>query len=245
MELQATDRDLRPHAGLTAQDNPPNQEAEMRTSNGRRGALLASATVAALALSLTGMAAIGVAKDGNDDGLPDRWERSHHLSLRVDQARRDQDRDSLRNRGEFRAGMNPRDADTDGDGIEDRDEGAGTITAWDPDTGELTIGLFGGDEVTGTVTDETEIECTSDDADEPDEAPLPAAAKHPRDDSADDPATPPSSGPGHSGGPDQAGEHDCDGSDCSVDDLAVDGVVREASLELTSDGLVFVEIELG
>ena len=101
--------------------------------------------VAALALSLAAMAAIGVAKDRNDDGIPDRWEKRHHLSLKVDQARRDQDSDALRNRGEYEAGMDPRDGDTDSDGIEDGDEGAGTITAWDPATGELTVSMFGGD----------------------------------------------------------------------------------------------------
>src|SRR5258705_7080190 len=106
------------------------------------------AAVAALALSLAAMAAISVAKDRNNDRIPDRWEKRHHLSLKVDQARRDQDSDALRNRGEYEAGMDPQNADTDGDGIPDGDEGAGTITAWDPDTGELTIDTFGGDSVT-------------------------------------------------------------------------------------------------
>jgi hypothetical protein len=215
------------------------------------------AVVAALALSLAALAAIGVAKDRNGDRIPDRWEKRHHLSLKVDQARRDQDSDALRNRGEYEAGMDPQDADTDGDGIEDGDEGAGTITAWDPDTGELTIAMFGGDSVTGTVTDDTEIECRNDDGAEPDAEGVEEALRPPGAPPVDPPAesgddatgdeetAPPAGGPGHHGGPDQAGEHDCDGSNCSVDDLAVDGVVSEASLEVTSDGLVFDEIELG
>ena len=217
--------------------------------NGRtrpRSTRLALAVVAALALSLAAMAAIGVAKDRNDDGIPDRWEKRHHLSLKVDQARRDQDSDALRNRGEYEAGMDPRDEDTDGDGIDDGDEGAGTITAWDPDTGELTINMFGGDSVTGTVTDDTEIECRNDDGAEPDtegidEALRPDAPPAP----SGDEAAEESEVAGPHGGPDHAGEHDCDGSNCSVDDLAVDAVVNEAGLKVTSDGLVFEEIELG
>ena len=201
-----------------------------------RSGRLTMAVVAALALSLAAMAALSVAKDRNDDGIPDRWEKRHHLSLKVDQARRDQDSDALRNRGEYEAGMDPRDEDTDGDGIDDGDEGAGTITAWDPDTGELTIAMFGGDEVTGTVTEDTEIECRNDDVSEPDEEGVEDALR---------PGAGAPPGPGLQGGPDHAGEHDCDGSNCSVDDLAVDGVVNEAGLKVTSDGLVFVEIELG
>ncbi len=38
-------------------------------------------------------------------------------------------------------------------------------------TGELTINLFGGDTVTGTVTDETEIKCASEESEEPVEEP--------------------------------------------------------------------------
>src|SRR5688500_10847143 len=194
-----------------------------------RGTRFSWAVIAALALSLAGLAAIGVAKDRNDDGIPDRWERKHNLSLKVDQARRDQDSDELRNRGEYEAGMDPRDEDTDSDGIEDGDEGAGTITAWDPDTGELTVSLFGGETVTGTVTDDTEIECRNDDGAEPDaegveDALRPGGAPE---GAPADATEPPAEGAGPRGGPDQAGEHDCDGSRCSVDDLAVDGVVNE------------------
>lgn len=41
--------------------------------------------------------------DRNHDGLPDRWERAHRLSLKVDQGLRDQDRDGLNNKQEFAA----------------------------------------------------------------------------------------------------------------------------------------------
>ncbi len=99
------------------------------------------------------------AKDRNHDRIPDRWEKQHNLSLKVDQARRDQDRDSLVNLKEFRAGMDPRDDDSDDDGIEDSDEGAGTVASFDAATGELTIDMFGQGTATGQVTDVTEISC--------------------------------------------------------------------------------------
>src|SRR4051794_33305417 len=58
--------------------------------------------------------ASALARDRNHDNLPDRWEHAHHLSLKHDQARRDQDRDGVRNRGEFKHGLNPRKDDSDG-----------------------------------------------------------------------------------------------------------------------------------
>jgi hypothetical protein len=216
--------------------------------------------VLALALSL-GAIATASAKDRNHDRIPDRWERSYDLSLKVNQAKRDQDNDNLVNRAEYRAGTNPREADSDSDGTDDSSEGAGTITAWDPETGELTINLFGGDTVTGTVTDETKVQCApvadpEDPADDTkstrpgDQAapPAPPASDDPTSDdpSDDDPTAedPPSDGP-HHGGPHQ-GDGGCQqGVPCSADDLAVDEVVQEAHLSATADGLVFDEIKLG
>jgi hypothetical protein len=186
--------------------------------------------VLALALSL-GAIATASAKDRNHDRIPDSWEKANKLSLKVNQATRDQDNDSLSNRGEYQAGDDPRDADTDGDGTADGDEGAGTITAWDPDSGELTINLFGGDSVTATVTDETEVQCapTQESEDAADET----GTKAPPADQAAPP--PPPHGDGHC-------QH---GVPCSADDLAVDEVVQEALLSATADGLVFDEIKLG
>jgi hypothetical protein len=57
--------------------------------------------------------------DRNHDGIADKWERRNHLSLRVNQAKRDQDKDGLNNLGEFRSHTSPRDADTDNDGVND------------------------------------------------------------------------------------------------------------------------------
>ena len=111
------------------------------------------------ALALLAMPGLATAKDRNHDRLPDRWEKRHHLSLKVNQARMDQDRDHLRNRAEFLAGDDPRDHDSDDDGVADGSEQAGTIASFDAATGRLTIELFGGEAISGLVTDATEIEC--------------------------------------------------------------------------------------
>jgi multidrug efflux pump subunit AcrB len=78
-----------------------------------------SAALAALAFALFMIiAGPAAAKDRNGDRIPDRWEKRHHLSLKVNQAKRDQDGDGLDNRGEWKAKLDPRDDDTDDDGIE-------------------------------------------------------------------------------------------------------------------------------
>ena len=176
--------------------------------------------------------------DRNDDGIPDKWERQHDLSLKHDQAKKDQDRDGLKNKGEFRAGFDPRDDDSDDDGVEDGDEGAGTIASFDDTTGELVINLFGGDTFSGTVTDDTEVECEND-ADVNDDGP-----GHERRSDGDDEDH---SGPGHDGDEDHSGPgHDGEGDDedCDASALVPGAVVREAEVNVTADGLVFEEIEL-
>ena len=68
--------------------------------------------------------------DGDDDSLPDDWEREYGLDPDdagaddpVGQGERgDLDRDGLQNRLEFVAGTDPSNPDTDGDGIDDGDE---------------------------------------------------------------------------------------------------------------------------
>ena len=77
-----------------------------------------------LVLAFALPAAAQAATDRNHDRIPDAWERAHHLSLRVDQAKRDQDHDGLRNRGEYRAHTDPHRRDTDRDGVPDGREDA-------------------------------------------------------------------------------------------------------------------------
>jgi hypothetical protein len=82
--------------------------------------------VAAAALALLALpgSALASSKDRNHDRIPDRWEKRHHLSLKVNQAKKDPDKDGLNNLGEFRSHTDPRDPDTDNDGTEDGDEDA-------------------------------------------------------------------------------------------------------------------------
>jgi hypothetical protein len=93
----------------------------MSAKTASRPALLIGAALIVALIALPAAAAAGK-RDRNHDRIPDRWEKRHNLSLKFDQRRRDQDRDGLRNRSEWRADTNPHDADTDGDGVEDGDE---------------------------------------------------------------------------------------------------------------------------
>ena len=147
-------------------------------------------------------------KDSDGDGLPNRWERAHHTNPHRRDAKADPDKDALRNLGEFRHhtlphkpdtdkdGLfdgaevkqfrsDPKDADSDDDGIEDgsedsnddgvADEGedgdhqgfVGTIISFDPDTGRLLFESALGWPVTAKVNADTEImvdeDCQGDD----------------------------------------------------------------------------------
>lgn len=202
----------------------------MASRKGLTGALLVAA-LGIMALMLPGIAA---AKDRNHDNIPDRWEKRHSLSLKVNQAHRDQDRDKLVNIQEFKAGDNPRKADSNGDGTPDGQENAGTIASFDGTT--LTINLFNGGSVSGLVTDATQIQCdgSNDQGD---------------DDQGDD--------SGGSGGGDKAGatsqasdddQGDDDGGDggqtCTTADLVPDAVVSQADLSLSGGNATFEEVDL-
>jgi hypothetical protein len=211
----------------------------------RRLTTCAAAALGALALlALPGAAA---AKDGNHDRIPDRWERHHHLSTAVNQAGRDQDNDHLRNRAEFLAGDNPRDRDSDGDGVMDGNENAGTITSFDAATGKLTIGLFNGDSVSGLVTDRTKIKC--EDEHSPD---VTTRARHGEEEPGDDhggnsgPGGEDNSGPGssHSGRGPSGHDDNGTGANCTTSDLIVGATVEEADLELGHGTATFDEVEL-
>jgi hypothetical protein len=175
--------------------------------------------------------------DRNHNGMPDRWERRHH----VHKATADPDRDGVANLGEFHNGTNPRDADTDNDGvkdgdddanhdgIDDGDEQSGTITSFDGTI--LTVKLVNGDELKGTVNDGTEIEC-----DDSAQGPTTASTRHDGEsESGDD-------------NDDQGDDNDDQGENegnCTKDSLTEGTTVKEAELHLTSAGAVFEKIELG
>jgi hypothetical protein len=180
-------------------------------------------------------------RDRNHDHIPDRWERAHHLSLKVKQGKRDQDRDGLRNRAEFRAHMDPRDADSDDDGVEDGDEHAGRIVSFDGTT--LTIAVFGAATIKGEVTDETEIECDPGD-DSGHGTSEKAAWRHEEigdgdGETGDDPGDDEGDDPG-----DDQGDDEGDEDTCPAGALAPGAIVQEAELSLTPDGFVFESLEL-
>jgi hypothetical protein len=186
--------------------------------------VVALATVAASLLLSS--SALARTHDRNHDRIPDRWEKRHHLSLHHNQARRDQDHDGLANRGEFKAHMNPRDADTDDDGIDDGDENAGTITSFDGRT--LVIALAGGGSLTGTVDGDTEVECED------------RGEAHS------------SSGPGSDHGDDEGDDDHGDDNDdrgdddeqCGADALTKGATVEEAELRARRGTATFEKVEL-
>lgn len=59
--------------------------------------------------------------DADGDGMDDTWEDLNGLDSTVDDARLDADGDGLLNIGEYRLNLNPRVADSDGDGTDDGD----------------------------------------------------------------------------------------------------------------------------
>jgi hypothetical protein len=198
-------------------------------------------------LAILAMPSIAAAKrDHNHDGIPDRWEKRHHLSTKVNQARRDQDRDHLRNRAEFLAGTNPRNADSDGDGIPDGEENAGKIASFDPETGRLTINLFDGNTVSGLVTEETEIECrgqkdgtsASDSKGGEEGSDDDQQGEEPGDDEGGQ------GEPGNDQGDEEESGDDDQASNCTVADLEVGAVVHEAELEIEDGSAVFEKVEL-
>jgi len=221
----------------------------------RIGALIAVA-LGALALLALPAAASAKAKDRNHDHIPDRWEKRHKLSLKVNQARRDQDHDHLRNRAEFKAGTNPRDADSDNDGIKDGQENAGKIVFFDAETGKLKINLFNGDSISGLVTEETEIECGCGHhpSSEGEEGTTSARASSSNDSEGENESESDGEGEGQSG--DDGPSHDVgdDGDlhqhkerhgSCTTEDLVEGTAVKEAELKLRNGAATFAKVELG
>jgi hypothetical protein len=206
-------------------------------------ALAASLAVAASLLVTSVASASG--SDRNRDRIPDRWEKQHHLSLTVKQTRRDQDRDGLNNLAEYRANTDPRDADSDDDGIGDEQENAGTVASFTG--GVLTIKLAKGGTLSGLVTPDTEIEC---------DGPATASSASGDDDHGDG---------DHQDGDHQDGDHqdgdhrggvqgndddgdddhgDDDQSSCDATALTVGRTVAEAELKAANGQAVFEKVEL-
>ena len=196
----------------------------MNTHRRIAGLVIAIAAIGAALIASPAQAA----KDRNHDRISDRWEQRHGLSLERDQAARDQDDDGLRNLGEFKARFDPRDDDSDNDGVEDADEGAGTISSFDAASEELVIDAFVGPDLTGRVTAHTEIECEGDEQGE----------DHHGDHSG------PGGGDDDDSGPGRVSGSDDDDANCGIDALVPGSVVTEAELRLTQGGAVFEEVEL-
>lgn len=213
--------------------------------------------LAGVLLLVLAPAASARSRDANHDRIPDRWEQANHLSLKVNQAHRDQDHDGLNNLGEFRAGDDPHRADTNGDGVKDGREDAGTIVSFTG--GTLTIKLFrNAQTVSGTVDDQTEVECpgtTASMRSGGDDGPGHDAGDDHGDGSASTPTsttTQPGAGDGEDQGDDDAqGNDDAQGEDnggaqqCGSAQLTPGAVVHEARLSTTPDALHFDKVELG
>jgi hypothetical protein len=79
--------------------------------------LLATFALLVAAAALT--AGPALARKHDNDRMPDRWEKRHHLNVKKDDSRKDPDRDGLSNYGEYRSHTNPRKKDSDHDGRRD------------------------------------------------------------------------------------------------------------------------------
>jgi hypothetical protein len=193
---------------------------------------------AAAAFVVLAVPAAASAKDRDHDHMPDSWEAKYGLNTHKNDARGDRDHDGLSNIAEFRAHTNPDRRDTDRDGINDRDERAGTIASFDTSTGVLTINLFGGGTLSGTVNSMTRIDC-----DQGDMRDNRVAMRHGADDN---------SGPGNSGDDngDRGDDNDAnddrgnDNANCTTADLTTGKVVREADVSGSGTATIFKKVEL-
>jgi hypothetical protein len=230
----------------------------MRRRHGPRAGLGGVLLAALGALALLALPSVAAAKDRNHDRIPDRWEKRHHLSLEVKQTTRDQDRDHLRNRAEFLSGNDPRDRDSDDDGVMDDDENAGRIASFDPASGRLVIDLFGGDSVAGIVNGATRIDCEGEEdhhsgasaSDDGEDSSGPSDNSGPGSDNSgpNDQAEGADDQQGEQPGEDQVAEdqqgHDDDDANCTTADLVAGTVVEEAEIELANGVATFEKVEL-
>jgi hypothetical protein len=246
----------------------------MTRNKGRRARLGMTWFALALgALALLAMPGLAAAKDRNHDRIPDKWEKRHHLSLKVNQAHKNQDSDKLRNRAEFLVGDNPRDADSNDDGVMDGEDNSGTIASFDGETGTLVINLFGGETVGGLVTEETEIKCedhsgasaSSDGSGsgeeeagddnggeteqvEPGDDNGGQEEEEPGDDNGGEEASEDNGGDNSDPGSENSGPGRGDDGDeagnCTTADLVPGAVVQEAELKVANGQATFEEVEL-
>ena len=189
----------------------------------RKTLLVAAPCAAALAVPVLTNAGTG---DNDRDRMPDRWERRHGLDTSRNDARRDRDRDGARNVTEFRTASDPRDRDSDDDGVRDGRE-TGSVAGFAD--GVLTITLLDGTQLRGGVTDATRIECEDGDDDEPTAT---ASSRGP---------SPSSGSSGSNSGPSGGGDDD---RVCTPADLVAGTRIEEAELTLTAAGPVWEEVEL-
>jgi len=164
--------------------------------------------------------------------------------------REDRDRDGLNNAGEDAADTDPCDPDSDDDGVKDGKETAGKVVAFDGET--LSVRLFNGVELSGSVDEDTEVWCGEDeddsgwsDDDESWKAGVSSSTydgDEGDDESGDDPDKP---GDDEDAGDESDDEDDFgDEPNCSIDDIEVGAVVRELSLEIDSAGTYVSYVEL-
>jgi hypothetical protein len=199
-----------------------------------------------LAVAASLMLASGAfAKDRNHDRIPDKWEKRHGLSLKHKQGKRDQDHDGLKNRGEWRAKLDPRDADSDDDGVDDGDENTGKVESFED--GVLTISLFNGDTLKAAVTDETEIECDSKPSDDRHGDGEDGDGHHGDGDHGDDDHGDDGDDDGDDGDDATAASHGDDDEgcdDCGPEALVPGAKVLEAELKVRDGEAVWTEVEL-
>ena len=195
------------------------------------------------------------AADRNHDGLPDSWEKKYKLSLKVNQARLDPDKDGAVNSAEYAAGTNPRKADTNNNGIPDGTENVGTVTSFDATSGLLKITNAKGDPISATVTSRTHVDCVTAPATTPTTPPVATRSDRGHRPHGDGPGSNPAPGasngqapPVNSGEDNEPASPSYDGGydevACDTSALVAGAVVHRAGLRLTVTGNEWSRLEI-
>ena len=218
-------------------------------TNLRLSLLAAGSALALLAPAAASAHGVSHRGDRDRDRMPDRWELKYHLNIHRNDARRDADKDGLTNYAEYQDGTNPQKSDTDGDGVGDRNDVAGTVTSFDGTT--LVISLPDGSTRSGAVANGTEVKCETASPSAPtarqaSDGPGDSSGRGGDDEGDDDrpgTTTAPTSGGDDDQGDDDQGDDD-NNEGCPAGALAKDAKVHEAELSITSAGAVWKEIHL-